>query len=684
MKAAQSTMNDFFSLANTFFAIPVYQRNYTWSKENCAKLLTDIVGIAKDLDKTHFLGTITFIVHLVQEQDTLRQIQEYVIIDGQQRITTTMLLLKAIERKVSNATIKEEIGRILNSGDARLRLKPIERDREAFKLVMDDRFNEYTGKSKIKENYHFFLKELDEYIKQGYTIEEIYGAFLRLKIVGIGLEKGDDDPQVVFESINATGVKLEGLDLIRNYLMMGEDSKQQEKLYGEYWKPIEEWLEKEVNVQDFIESYLRIYHGSSMKKDSIYDEFKKHHKEYFSDNIESLMKDLRNYGKIYQIFLQKDYRLANPEASDRELVLLKEKIEKIVGIKFGVSYPFIMRIARDYERGYMDFENFHTILETLISYYVRRLVCREASNALNKVMYVLYRDLKKMGGVNAENLKQYLGQKSGKEVFPNNERIKRNFIECDAYALKSVNKLILVEIEKLSNVEPPREDGLNIEHFYPQSATRQWRELVGEDWELLESTYRNTFGNLSLTGQNVHLGNKSFDEKLELLNERGSLHLNEYFVNMTTWGIEEIKIRSKYLAERFCEVGIFADIPKEYRIKPAALTLNDDLTSGNFGSIRFPNRSGKNIKGAKELVKSVIEYLYEQHQEDFEHFVGNYEPKCITWNKEEADPYHRPGRLCVGFRDFYFISNASLRDVGKNLVQLIEGCNLEPRDFVLE
>ncbi|GAA9495897.1 hypothetical protein UBN2_13530 [Helicobacter pylori] len=223
MEAKQSTVNNFFALTGTIFSIPVYQRNYTWEEENCEKLLQDIVSISQN-KKTHFMGSITYILHHVDDEKSLRQLQEFVIIDGQQRVTTIMLLLKAIETKIQNEGIKKEIDGLLNLSGQRLRLKPIKSDKEAFDLVKQNRSHELQGVSHIRNNYKFFTKELDNYISKGYRIEEIYGAFLRLKIVAIGLELGEDDPQVVFESINATGVQLKGLDLIRNYLMMGENS----------------------------------------------------------------------------------------------------------------------------------------------------------------------------------------------------------------------------------------------------------------------------------------------------------------------------------------------------------------------------------------------------------------------------------------------------------------------------
>lgn len=221
MEVRESTINDFFALTGTIFSIPVYQRNYTWEEENCEKLLQDIVNISQN-KKTHFMGSITYILRYIDDEKSLRKLQEFVIIDGQQKITTLMLLLKAIETKIPNEEVKKEIDGLLNLSGQKLRLKPIKSDKEAFDLVMQNQSHEIQGVSHIKNNYKFFTKELDNYISKGYRIEEIYGAFLRLKIVAIGLELGEDDPQVVFESINATGVQLKGLDLIRNYLMMGK------------------------------------------------------------------------------------------------------------------------------------------------------------------------------------------------------------------------------------------------------------------------------------------------------------------------------------------------------------------------------------------------------------------------------------------------------------------------------
>lgn len=686
MKATQSTINDFFALTGTIFSIPVYQRNYTWEEENCEKLLQDIIGISQN-KKTHFMGSITYILHLIDDEKSLRQLQEFVIIDGQQRVTTIMLLLKAIETKIQNEGIKREINNLLNLSGQRLRLKPIKSDKEAFDLVMQNRSHELQGVSHIRNNYKFFTKELEYYISKGYRIEEIYGAFLRLKIVAIGLELGEDDPQVVFESINATGVQLKGLDLIRNYLMnylmMGENSNRQKHLYDTYWVPLENWLgEKDLN--DFIKTYLRIYFEDKVKEGErkVYYTLKAHHRDNFPNDIQGLMSDMREYGRIYQIFLDRDHYFLH-RGDPQQLANLRLRIKDLIKIKFGVAKPFVLRCARDFEEGKLDYENFHEILQILISYFVRRSVCGDSTAMLNKALYSLHRQLGE--NVSADALKRYLGKSVGQTAFPNDDKIKAAFAVRNAYSTNQACKFILLEIEKLSNAEPPKEENLEVEHFYPKTPTQEWRDMVG-DYFTFEQDYLNNFGNLTLSGQNQKLGNKSYEAKIELMKQHSSLHLNDYFINNThSWGIEEVKARSEYLADQFCQVGLFKDLPKEYRTREINKTLDDDLTSHKFQSVRLPNNERRLAKNAKGLVKAVIEYLLENAREAFESYTDEAQ-RYICWDKAKAQLRDRDGTLVVPFEKygFYFVSNASYQTVGNNIRNLILGCDLNPRNFIVE
>ncbi|GAA7556512.1 DUF262 domain-containing protein [Helicobacter pylori] len=682
MKATQSTINDFFALTGTIFSIPVYQRNYTWEEENCKKLLEDIINISQN-KKTHYMGSITYIFHWIDDEKSLRNLQEFVIIDGQQRITTIMLLLKAIETKIPNEGIKKEIDNLLNLTGQRLRLKPIKSDKEAFDLVMQNRSHEIQGVSHIRDNYKFFTKALEHYLSKGYRIEEIYGAFLRLKIVAIGLELDEDDPQVVFESINATGVQLKGLDLIRNYLMMGENSDKQQELYDEYWIPIEEWI-GEKHLDDFIMTYLRIYLENKLKEGEreVYDALKTHHKDNFPNDIEALMKDMREYGRIYQIFLDRDHHFLY-RGDPQQLANLRLRVKELIKIKFGVAKPFVLRCARDFEEGKLDYENFHEILQILISYFVRRSVCGDSTGALNKVLYPLYRQLE---NVSADALKHYLGKSVGQVAFPNDDKIKAAFAVRNAYAANQVCKFILLEIEKLNNAEPPKEENLEVEHFYPKTPTQEWRDMVG-DYFTFEQDYLNNFGNLTLSGQNQRLGNKSYEAKIELMEEYSSLHLNDYFINNThSWGVEEVKARSEYLADKFCQVGLFKDLPKEYRTREISKTLDDDLTSHNLQSVKLPNHQRKTARNAKELASVVIDYLLENARESFESYTDDEYQRYICWDKAKVQLRDRNGTLVVPFEKhgFYFVSNASYQTVGSNLRDLILGCDLNPRDFIVE
>ncbi len=683
MKATQSTINDFFALTGTIFSIPVYQRNYTWEEENCEKLLQDIVSISQN-KKTHFVGSITYILHLIDDKKSLRKLQEFVIIDGQQRITTIMLLLKAIETKIPNEEIKKEIDNLLNLSGQRLRLKPIKSDKEAFDLVMQNRSHEIQGVSHIGNNYKFFTKELDNYISKGYRIEEIYGAFLRLKIVAIGLELGEDDPQVVFESINATGVQLKGLDLIRNYLMMGENSENQKHLYDTYWVPLENWLgEKDLN--DFIKTYLRIYFEDRVKEGEreVYYTLKAHHRDNFPNDIQGLMSDMREYGRIYQIFLDRDHYFLE-RGNSQQLANLRLRTKDLVKIKFGVAKPFVLRCARDFEEGKLDYENFCEILQILISYFVRRSVCGDSTPTLTRVLYSLYRQLEE--DVSADALKHYLGKSVGRTAFPNDDKIKAAFLVRNAYAANQACKFILLEIEKLSNAEPPKEENLEVEHFYPKTPTQEWRDMVG-DYFTFEQDYLNNFGNLTLSGQNQKLGNKSYEAKIALMEQHSSLHLNDYFLNNTdSWGIEEVKNRSEYLANQFCQVELFKDLPKEYRTREISKTLDDDLTSHKFSSVRLPNNERRLAKNAKELASAVIDYLLENAREAFESYTDDESQRYIYWDKAKAQLRDRDGTLVVPFEKygFYFVSGASLQNVGSNLRDLILGCDLNPRNFIVE
>ncbi|GAA8568286.1 hypothetical protein KYTH29_11930 [Helicobacter pylori] len=451
-----------------------------------------------------------------------------------------------------------------------------------------------------------------------------------------------------------------------------------------YWVPLENWLGED-NLNDFIKTYLRIYFEDRLKEGEreVYYTLKAHHRDNFPNDIQALMSDMREYGRIYQIFLDRDHYYLE-RGDPYQLANLRLRIKELVKIKFGVAKPFILRCARDFEEGKLDYENFYEILQILISYFVRRSVCGDPTATLNKVLYSLHRQLEE--NVSADALKRYLGKSVGQMVFPNDDKIKVAFAVRNAYSANQVCKFVLLEIEKLSNAEPPKEENLEVEHFYPKTPTQEWRDRVG-DYFTFEQDYLNNFGNLTLSGQNQRLGNKPYEAKIELMEQHSSLHLNDYFINNThSWGIEEVKNRSEYLADRFCQVGLFKDLPKEYRAREINKTLDDDLTSHNLQSVKLPNGQRKPARNAKELASVVIDYLLENAREAFESYTDDESQKYICWDKAKAQLRDRDGTLVVPFEKygFYFVSNASYQTVGSNLRDLILGCDLNPRDFIVE
>ncbi len=310
-------------------------------------------------------------------------------------------------------------------------------------------------------------------------------------------------------------------------------------------------------------------------------------------------------------------------------------------------------------------------------------MCGDHAPALAELLYSLYRHLGE--DVSADALKRYLGKSVGRTAFPNDDKIKATFLVRNTCAANQVCKFILLEIEKLSNAEPPKEENLQVEHFYPQTPTQEWRDRVG-DYFTFEQDYLNNFGNLTLSGQNQMLSNKPYEAKIALMEKYSSLHLNDYFINNThSWGIEEVKARSEYLADQFCQVGLFKDLPKEYRAREISKTLDDNLTSYNLQSVKLPNHERKIVRNAKELVSAVIDYLLENAREAFGSYTGDTYPSYIYWDKTKAQLRDRDGTLVAPFEKygFYFVSNASYQTVGNNLKDLILGCDLNPRDFIV-
>lgn len=490
---------------------------------------------------------------------------------------------------------------------------------------------------------------------------------------------------MVFERINATGLHLKGLDLIRNYLMMTYSSMEQERLFKDYWAKIEENFkddkDSEKIISKFIAVYLRIYYGTNLKDDEneIYESFKALQKNTFENKSEKILLDMMKFARIYKIIIDKNAFWRYENEDNKQKGELRRKINLIEQIGFGAAIPFVMRLIDDFENARLDFENFNEILNLLISYFVRGTICSTRTASLQN-FYDTYKRIENNGGINIENLARHLGQKSGNEIFPNNQMTHRCFLE-QALKSKKVVSLIFYEIEKLTNYEVPDLESLNIEHFYPQTPTQQWREMLGDEATNLEQNYLNTLGNLTLTdkGLNSKIRNKSFEDKVKMYEDFGALHLNRYFSNCDKWGIDEIKARAKELFNQLSQIEIFKDLKDEFRRTRELITLESDWHYLKPSMILFANGNEKTVSSVQDLARSIIQYLIENHPQELD-IALKQGLSCIHFGEVEKE--HLPLRSMIAdFGEFKFICHAAAHSICTNLKKLVEACGLEPSEF---
>lgn len=650
MKANEKYLIRFLESSDTNFVIPVYQRNYDWKKEQCKQLYDDLVSMIKNDYKTHFFGTIVSIYN-----DSARN-REYLIIDGQQRTTTISLLLIAIYdildkgRLNSDTIIKEKILNqyLINqysSEEYKIKLKPIKDDRDAFERLFsrDDLLEE----SNITINYRYFY---DRIINGEITIDELYSAIERLIIVEIELKNGEDDPQLIFESLNSTGLDLSDADKVRNFILMNQPSEKQEKLYNNYWRKVE----KNTNyaVTQFIRDYLTMKENKIPNINKIYVNFKR----YIEDSqisIEECLNDMLKFSTYYKSLINNSMDVKEAD----------EVIKHINKLEVTVSYPFLLSIFDDFYNNIIDKDQLVEILKIVESYVMRRIICKAPTNALNKVFMNLSKEIKKIPNYKehyVDIFKYVLLNKKSSQRFPNEEEFKVKFLECDIYSWKSKNKVYLLEqLENHDNNEKVDIENLindkilSIEHIMPQTLTPSWKSLLGENYNEIYAKYIGTIGNLTLTGYNSNLSNKSFIEKRDM--EKGfkesRLKLNKYLSSIDEWNENTIKIRAEKLFK------IAADIWKypfsnfsveDENSNVFSLEDNDDFTNAKVEKFTFKGESEK-VKNWTRLYERVCSLLYEIDSMPF-----------IRLTKKEFNQEYMNKRFSncdTGLRDCFKVAN---------------------------
>lgn len=557
MQAGETTLNKLLNTSRQFI-VPIFQRNYSWQKNQYEQLWFDILRASKFKEKqNHFIGSIVYI----DMGTPAGRPQQLLLIDGQQRLTTISILLCAIkdyvqkfnlETKLINlAKIKNQF--LYNSDEIdedRYKLLLNVQDKETYiKLIDNTIFTVNKPTTNIIKCYEFFYERIEDFIKQHGQIDEIYAGIFKLSLVSISLDKDSDNPQMIFESMNSTGKDLSQTDLLRNYLLMDLTPEKQTRLYKTYWKSMEELFGEDIYKNDvnkfdyFIRDFLTLKSdtGYICKINNVYENFKRY---YLDNNCEkfAVLKDLFTYAKYYAwIDLLQE--------NDDELKLYWQEFKKLDS---HVVYPFLLKLYDDYSRQILIKEDFKKILQVVISYLWRRAICEIPTNSLSKTFATLYQAVDKDDYVNSV-IKAFVFKSSYKR-FPSDYEVREKLQTKDIYHFR-LRKYLLEALENYYHKEPIDLNTANytIEHIMPQNIEHNlsWQQMLGEDWQEVHSLYLHTLGNLTITGYNAEMSNKSFGEKVN--GESGFKHshlkLNESIAQSDVWNKKAIQRRTNILTD---------------------------------------------------------------------------------------------------------------------------------------
>ena len=534
------------------YTIPIYQRTYSWKLKQCVQLLQDIIRVGSDEnEKSHFVGSI---VYFNPATSPVTSVPELLVIDGQQRMTTISLLLLAVInylKKHNLSTLDDETWEevletyLVNKHRkdyTRFKLLLTRKDKETYTNLINEIDIPVNHSAKVVENYQYFLGQLNEE-----NIQSVYKGIKKLIIVDVILERDKDNPQLIFESLNSTGVDLTQADLIRNYILMGQPMDVQEDLYMKYWFPMEQSFGEKIDwLAWFIRDYLTMKQGVIPKISEVYEEYKSflHSKDGFR-NVTDAVIDLHKYSKFY-------VRLTLKKENDTTIANLFKEIRKL---KIDTSYPFLLAVYGDYEEQLINRDEFVAIIRLVANYVFRRAVCGIPTNSLNKTFATLFKRVKRETYL--ESVQAAFHLMEGYRRFPNDIEFKRELQIKDVYNFRSRNYL-LESLENFNRKELVNAENYTIEHILPQNPNTpiEWVQELGENWEKVKEKYLHTIGNLSLTGYNSELSDRPFSDKKTI---EGGFNTSPLFLNESvrvepTWNETSIKNRAGKLADRAIKV----------------------------------------------------------------------------------------------------------------------------------
>ncbi|MEH2338014.1 DUF262 domain-containing protein [Nostoc sp.] len=581
MKATQTKFLNFLE-GNKQLIIPIYQRPYSWTITQCQQLWNDILRAAKNNEISgHFIGSLVYMVDTVY---LTAVIPKLLVIDGQQRLTTLSLLLSVLSKAIRASNKEIDISSealedfyLFNrhaKGSERYKLLLNKKDRETLIRLLEDTEISNDKSQQLVDNYRYFESQIP---KLDIDLNSLYRGICKLMIVEISLERDRDDPQLIFESLNSTGLELSEADKIRNYVLMGLQPEEQNEIYNLYWHPMEKNFDKTGYSQlfdRFIRDYLTIKSRSGTIPNirEVYSSFKIYVQGKKDTLIKEILADVYLYSKYF-------VKLAFAEETDQKI---KQLITDINTLKVDVAYPFLIEVYDDYNQNKIARQEFISILKLVESYVFRRTICGIPTSSMNKSFATLSREIDRENYL--ESLQIALNGKKSYKRFPGDEEFRREFAFKDIYNFRGRNyllrKLENYERKELVNVEEytiavidwmitPKSLLSNhfskvfvshstahryIEHIMPQNPnlSLEWQVDLGEQWKEIRAKYLHTIGNLTLTGYNPELSDRPFIEKRDKKDggfADSPLRLNRGLRHLKQWNETEINKRAELLAD---------------------------------------------------------------------------------------------------------------------------------------
>lgn len=682
MNGSACSLIDFMKRAQTVFIIPVYQRNYAWKTENCKQLFDDLVKVIKDNRKSHFFGSIVSTC----EQEGLTTLCS--IIDGQQRLTTVSLIFLAIYNLVSKGILKSQnnyIGEqiyemfLINKfqpEETRIKLKPVKNDRIAFARLLDDE-DDCIEASNITSNYNYFKERIK---KEEITIDELFNAISRLEIINIDLRLPDDNPQLIFESLNSTGLDLSEGDKIRNFILMNLPADKQEQYYDKYWNRIEVYTNYDVSL--FVRDYLSIKQFTTPAQRKIYADFKEF-VESASLEIVDLLEDMLKYAKRYEVLLK-----CNSSSKT-----LNNCIYRLNRLETTVTRPFLLDILRLYDDEKLSMDDLEEIFSIVESYIFRRNICGIATNSLNKIFLLLHKEIIRYDGTDknyVEKFKYALCSKKESARFPDNREFKKEFMERSIYQMSKNRIYVLERLENFGTLETKNvyenytAGEYSIEHIMPQRLTPSWEKALGDDYEEIHETWLHRAANLTLTAYNSKYSNMSFQEKKTMENglEDSGFRMNTYIAKKDKWTLAELEERSEYLGRRALEIWpmpVTEYAPAKKQMD--SYTLDDDtslLTGRTIVKFSYKNTE-RPVDSWVEAYQKMLQILYAEDKNIINKLANSSDENLRFHFTTTPDDHKR----CVKIGDDIFIwVNTNTKSKLSALKKIFDLYDADPSDLV--